>query len=117
MNYSSLLLQIENKLLSLNKKGLKYINIEALPDFELKNLIDGLEEMIFVENGISEIICKTKDNPSEKYEENPKNNTGIEINPDPTDITDQKKVLNLKQQNITQTFAQLAKSKDSAKKK
>ena len=31
MNYSSLLLQIQNQLLSLNKKGLKYINIDALP--------------------------------------------------------------------------------------
>ena len=54
MNYTSLLLQIENQLLSLNKKGLKYINIGALPDFELKSVIDGLEEMISVENGISE---------------------------------------------------------------
>ena len=48
MNYSSLLLQIENQLLSLNKKGLKYINIEAMPDFELKSMIDGLDKMISI---------------------------------------------------------------------
>ena len=53
MNYSSLLLQIENQLLSLNKKGLKYINIGALPDFELKSVIDGLEEIISKENHIT----------------------------------------------------------------
>ena len=69
MNYSSLLLQIENQLLSLNKKGLKYINIGALPYFELKSLIDGLEKMLSIENGISEGTRKTKNNPSEKYEE------------------------------------------------
>ena len=71
MNYSSLLLQIENQLLSLNKKGLKYINIGALPDFELKSVIDGLEEMISIENGISEGTCKTKNKPSEKSEKYP----------------------------------------------
>jgi len=119
LNYSSLLLQIENQLLSLNKKGLKYINIGALPDFELKSMIDGLEEMISIENGISEGTCKTKDKPSEKsekYEESPKENTGIGINPEAADTTDQNKVLNLKQQNITQTFAQIAKPHDSSKK-
>ena len=63
MNYSSLLLQIENQLLSLNKKGLKYINIGALPDFELKSVIDGLGEMISIENGISKGTCKTEKNP------------------------------------------------------
>ena len=116
MNYSSLLLQIENQLLSLNKKGLKYINIGALPYFELKSLIDGLEKMISIENGISEGTRKTKNNPSEKYEENPKDNIEIGINPGPAELTDQNIVFNLKQQNITQTFAQLAKPQDSAKK-
>ncbi|MCS5553835.1 MAG: hypothetical protein NZ878_11055, partial [SAR324 cluster bacterium] len=82
-------------------------------------MIDGLEEMISIENGISEGTCKTKNKTSEKseiYEESPKENTGIGINPEPSDITDQNKVLNLKQQNITQTFAQIAKTQDSAKK-
>ena len=76
MNYSSLLLQIENQLLSLNKKGLKYINIGALPDFELKSVIDGLEEMISIGNGVSEGTRKSENNPSEKYKESPKENTG-----------------------------------------
>ena len=119
MNYSSLLLQIENQLLSLNKKGLKYINIRALPDFDLKSVIDGLEEMISIENGISEGTCKTKNKiseKSEKYEETPKESTEIGNNSKPADIAEQNKVLNLKQQNITQTFAQIAKPQDSAKK-
>ena len=119
MNYSSLLLQIENQLLSLNKKGLKYINIGGLPDFELIIVINGLEEMISIENGISEGTSKTENKPSEKsekYEEYLKENTEIGINPEPAYITDQNKVLNLKQQNITQTFAQISKPQDSAKK-
>ena len=116
MNYSSLLLQIENQLLSLNKKGLKYINIGALPDFELKSVIDGLEEMISSESGIFEGTCESEKNLSEKHEGNPRENTGIGINPQPSDITDQNKTLNLKHKNITKTFAQIAKPQDSEKK-
>jgi len=119
LNYSSLLLQIENQLLSLNKKGFKHINIGPLPDFELKSVTDGLEEMISIKNGISEETHKSKDNlseKSEKYDENSKNNTGIGINPEPSDITVQNKLVNLKQQNVTQTFAQMAKPQDSVKK-
>ena len=119
MNYTSLLLEIENQLLSLNKKGLNYINIGALPDVELKRVIDGLEEMFYSENAISqetrEIQNKTSEK-SEKFEENTNENTEIGINPEPADLTDQNKVLNLKQQNITRTFAQIAKQQDSAKK-
>ena len=119
MNYTSLLLQIENQLLSLNKKGLNYINIGALPDVELKRVIDGLEEMFSSENTISQETRETKNKPSEmseKFEENTNENTEIGINPEPADLTDQNKVLNLKQQNITRTFAQIAKQQDSAKK-
>ena len=119
MNYTSLLLQIENQLLSLNKKGLNYINIGALPDVELKRVIDGLEEMFSSENAISQETRKTQNKPpekSEKFEENTNENTEIGINPEPADLIDQNKVLNLKQQNITRTFAQIAKQQDSAKK-
>ena len=72
MNYTALLLQIENQLLSLNKKGLNYINIGALPDVELKRVIDGLEEMFSSENTISQETRETKNQPSEmaeKFEE------------------------------------------------
>ena len=119
MNYTSLLLQIENQLLSLNKKGLNYINIEALPDVELKRVIDVLEEMSSSENAISQETREIQNKPSEKsekFEENTNENTEIGINPEPADLTDQNKVLNLKQQNITRTFAQIAKQQDSAKK-
>ncbi len=119
MNYTSLLLQIENQLLSLNKKGLNYINIGALPDVELKRVIDGLEEMFSSENVISQETREIQNKPSEKsekFEENTNENTEIGINPEPADLTDQNKVLNLKQQNITRTFAQIAKQQDSAKK-
>jgi len=119
LNYTSLLLQIENQLLSLNKKGLNYINIGALPDVELKRVIDGLEEMFSSENAISQETREIQIKPSEKsekFEENTNENTEIGINPEPADLTDQNKVLNLKQQNITRTFAQIAKQQDSAKK-
>ena len=111
MNYSSLLLKIETHLLSLNKKGLKYINIDALPDFELKSMIDGLEEIISKENHIT---TKKISEKVEKFPENSKDNprTGIPI---PSEITDQTKIDNLKQQNIVQTLTQKNKSQDSAK--
>ncbi len=111
MNYYSLLLKIENQLLSLNKKGLKYINIGALPDFELKSVIDGLKEIISIEN--HKTTNKTSEKP-EKFQENSKENPEIGI-PEPSKINDKTKILNLKQQNITQTFTQINKSHDSAK--
>jgi hypothetical protein len=66
-----LLLKIETHLLSLNKKGLKYINIDTLPDFELKSMIDGLEEIISKENHI------TTKKISEKVEKFPENSKKI----------------------------------------
>ena len=111
MNYSSLLLKIETQLLSLNKKGLKYINIGALPDFELKSVIDGLEEIISTEKHTT--TNKTSGKP-EKFQENSKENPGIVI-PEPSETTDQTKIHNLKQQHITQTFTQISKSQESAK--
>ena len=118
MDYSSLLLQIETQLLSLKKKGLKYINIAALPDFELKRVINGLEEIVSIENRIS--IRTHKNNKiSEKLvkiEANPKEKTKIEINPEPSEITGQTKIHNLKQKDISQTFAQIKMPHDSSKK-
>jgi len=35
LDYPTLLLQLENQLQSLHKKGLNYINIEAMPKVEL----------------------------------------------------------------------------------
>ena len=119
MNYSSLLLQIENQLVSLNKKGLKYINIRALTDFELKRVVDSLEETISTENGIYKGNHKTKNKPfeySEKFEENLKENNEIVVIPETSNIIDQTKISDLKQKNITQTFVQIAKPQEPAKK-
>ena len=113
MNYTSLLLQIENQLLSLNKKGLKYINIESLTDDDLKSVIDGLEEIIPIENGIYKGTHKTKiksPGKDEKCYENPKKD------PEPSNLTFQPKKQILNQKNLTQTFAQIVTSHDSAKK-
>ncbi len=53
MDYPTLLLQLENQLQSLHKKGINYINIEAMPKIELKLLLDGLSETINQENIIN----------------------------------------------------------------
>ena len=111
MNYSSLLLKIETQLLSLNKKGLKYINIGTLPDIELKSVIGGIEEIISKENHTTANKTLGK---LEKFQENSKENPVIAI-PEPSETTDQTKIHNLKQQHITQTFAQINKSQDSEK--
>ena len=68
MNYTSLLLQIENQLLSLNKKGLNYINIGAQPDGEVKRVIDGVEEMFSSENAIFQDTREYQNKPSEMSE-------------------------------------------------
>ena len=77
LNYMSLLRNLETKLLSLNKKGLKYINIEPLPEFELKNLIDGLEEITSIENRISLETRKTENKTIEKPEKCQRNEKDI----------------------------------------
>ena len=53
------------------------------------------------DNTIRSIKRKIGSKWSEKFEENTNENTEIGINPEPADFTDQNKVLNLKQQNIT----------------
>ena len=53
MDYPTLLLQLENQLQSLHKKGLNYINIEAMPKVKLKLLLDGLEEMMCTKTEIT----------------------------------------------------------------
>ena len=46
MDYPTLLLHLENQLLSLQKKGLHYMNIEAMPKVGLRRLLDGLGEIL-----------------------------------------------------------------------
>ena len=46
MDYPTLLLQLENQLQSLHKKGFHYMNIEAMPKVELRRLLDGLGEIL-----------------------------------------------------------------------
>ena len=46
MDYPTLLLQLENQLLSLHKKGFHFLNIEAMPKVELRRLLDGLDEIL-----------------------------------------------------------------------
>ena len=119
MNYKSLLIQIENQLLSLNRKRLKYINIESIPNIELRRIIDGLEEIIPIDDGFSKGTLKTKNNSKEKYEvfeENPKKINETRSNTEATNITDQTKIDYLKQKSLTPTFAQIAKPNNSLEK-
>ena len=53
MDYPTLLLQLENQLQYLHKKGLNYINIEAMPRVKLKLLVEGLGEMMSTETEIT----------------------------------------------------------------
>ena len=45
MDFPTLLLQLENQLQSIHKKGVNYLNIEAMPKVELRRLLRGLEGM------------------------------------------------------------------------
>jgi len=53
LDYTTLLLQLKNKLISLEKEGLSYLNIEKMPEAEQRQLYKGLEEIISIENSIS----------------------------------------------------------------
>ena len=46
MDFPTLLLQLENQLQSLHKKGFDYLNIEAMPKVELRKLLEGLGELV-----------------------------------------------------------------------
>ena len=54
MDYPTLLLQLENQLQSLHKKGIDYLNIEAMPKVELKRLLDGLGELVVSQTEVSD---------------------------------------------------------------
>ncbi|HBL54373.1 MAG TPA: hypothetical protein DDZ36_00305 [Deltaproteobacteria bacterium] len=111
MDYPTLLLQLENQLQSLHKKGLNYINIEAMPKVELKLLLDGLGEMMSVETEISAkqfgphltLSAKAHSTVNIKRE-----NVLPKILPPSTGITDfEEKLSPTKQQTVTEAFAQI----------
>jgi uracil-DNA glycosylase family 4 len=112
LDYPTLLLQLENQLQSLHKKGLNYINIEAMPKVELKLLLDGLDDMMCAE---TEITVKHEGaNYKLSAQTQPVLNIKDEINhpriyPPSTGISAFKeKLSSAKQQTVTEAFANIA---------
>ena len=54
MDYPTLLLQLENQLQSIHKKGIDYLNIEAMPKVELKRLLEGLGELVVSQTEVTD---------------------------------------------------------------
>ena len=110
MDYPTLLLQLENQLLSLHKKGFHYMNIEAMPKVELRRLLDGLGEIL--DSPTEDVDKRSKYNfpvsaatqPAVKIKHE---NADSEIIPPSTGITDlQKNLPASKQQTVLEAFKQ-----------
>jgi len=111
LDYPTLLLQLENQLQSLHKKGLNYINIEAMPKVELKLLLNGLDDMMSAE---AEIMVKHE---GANYKLAAQTQPVLNINdgkkhpriyPPSTGISAFKEELSSsKQQTVTEAFAQI----------
>ena len=114
MDYSALLIQIANQLYFLNQKGIKYLNIKALPGLEVKSVINGLEEIISKENVISseprENITTKK---LQKYKENIEELPEIDLITEKSVKVDKNSIHNLKQKNINHNFDQTTNLEDS----
>ena len=112
MDYPTLLLQLENQLQSLHKKGLNYINIEAMPKVELRLLLDGLGDMMCAD---TEITVKHE---GANYKLSAQNQPVLNINdekkhpriyPPSTGISAFKEILSsAKQQTVTEAFAKIS---------
>jgi DNA polymerase len=120
LDYSALLLQIENQLQTVHKKGQNYMNIEAMPRVELRRVIEGLGAIIPVEKDISqkqqEKQTSFPNHPDQSGMIQYKN-THPKFFPPPADIAEnQDKGNKVKQQSLTKAFAQIVIHQESAKK-
>jgi DNA polymerase len=111
LDYPTLLLQLENQLQSLHKKGLNYINIEAMPKVELKLLLEGLGDIMSAE---SEISAKqfgpnlTLSAQAQSAVTIQNQNTLPKVFPPATGITDfHEKLSSAQQQTVTEAFANI----------
>ena len=111
MDYPTLMLQLENQLQFLQKKGFNYINIEAMPNVDLRRLLDGLGEIM---NSPTEDEDKrSKCNFSYSAETQPAvkiehENVDSKIFPPSTGMTHfQEKLSTAKQQTVLEAFQQL----------
>ncbi len=111
MDYPTLLLQLENQLQSLHKKGSHYMNIEAMPKVELRRLLDGLGEIL--DSATEDVDKRPKYNFSVSAATQPAvkikhENADSKIFPPSTGITDlQEKLSAAKQQTVLEAFKQL----------
>ena len=120
MDYPTLLLQLENQLQSLHKKGLNYINIEAMPKVELKLLLDGLGEMMSADTEIT--VIHEGANYKLSAQPHPAGDIKLEttdtkIFPPSTGITDFNENLSQpQQQTVTEHFTNILAKSSSAEK-
>ncbi|MBC8258963.1 MAG: uracil-DNA glycosylase [SAR324 cluster bacterium] len=119
MDYPTLLLQLENQLQSLHKKGFDYMNIEAMPKVELRRLLEGLGIIGSSHAELQNKVEKSSFSFSEQSQsavETKEHNSHPSILPPSTGISDfQDKLSSAKQQTITEAFAQMATQKTQPK--
>ena len=111
MDFPTLLLQLENQLQSLHKKGVDYLNIEAMPKVELRRLLRGLEGMVVSQTVVADeqhvdlfsFSAQTESAANTQHE-----NTNPSVFPPSTGIANfQERKSLAKQQTVTEAFPKL----------
>ncbi len=111
MDFPTLLLQLENQLQSLHKKGVDYLNIEAMPKVELKRLLRGLEGMVVSQTIVTDeqhVDLFSFSAQMESAANTQHENTKPSVFPLSTGITNfQERKSLAKQQTVTEVFSQI----------
>ncbi len=111
MDFPTLLLQLENQLQSLHKKGVDYLNIEAMPKVELRRLLRGLEGMVVSQTVVADeqhvdlfsFSAQTESAANTQHE-----NTNPSVFPPSIGIANfQERKSLAKQQTVTEAFPQI----------
>ena len=111
MDFPTLLLQLENQLQSLHKKGVNYLNIEAMPKVELRRLLRGLEGVVVSQTVVADeqhVDLFSHSVQTESAANTQHENTNPSVFPPSTGIANFQEIKPLaKQQTVTGVFSQI----------
>ena len=111
MDFPTLLLQLENQLQSIHKKGVNYLNIEAMPKVELRSLLKGLEGMVISQTVVADerhgdLFSFSEQTESAANTQNENTNTSV-FTPSTGFANFQERKSLSKQQTVTEAISQI----------
>ena len=111
MDFPTLLLQLENQLQSIHKKGVNYLNIEAMPKVELRSLLKGLEGMVISQTVVADerhgdLLSFSEQTESATNTQNENTNTSV-FTPSTGFANFQERKSLSKQQTVTEAISQI----------